>query len=118
MVHRTVYSTGGRYGTRMLTAGEPMTLSGPAARAALALGRATEKPIANVREVEPRDGYRRYERSDLSHLDHDNDGKPGGSISATGDEIAALRAEYTAKFGKRPFNGWDAATLRERIAAA
>jgi len=34
------------------------------------------------------------------------------------DYLAALRAEYEAALGKRPFMGWDAATLREKIAAA
>lgn len=102
MVHRTVYSTGGRYGTRMLTAGEPMTLSGPAARAALATGRATAD----------------HPKARRPQLDHDNNGREGGSIKQTGDDIAALRAEYAKKLGKRPFNGWDAAALREKIAAA
>lgn len=32
------------------------------------------------------------------------------------DDIKAMRAAYTAKFGKRPFNGWDEATLREKLA--
>lgn len=34
------------------------------------------------------------------------------------EDMAELRAAYQAKIGKRPFNGWDAATLREKIAAA
>jgi hypothetical protein len=34
------------------------------------------------------------------------------------DEIAALRAEYKRIVGTRPFHGWDAAALRERIAKA
>jgi hypothetical protein len=33
-------------------------------------------------------------------------------------DLAAARAEYEAKLGKKPFNGWDAKTLREKIAAA
>lgn len=33
------------------------------------------------------------------------------------EDLAALREEYTAVVGKRPFNGWDAATLRGKIAA-
>lgn len=37
--------------------------------------------------------------------------KPAGDLSA-------LRAAYEKALGKRPFNGWDAATLREKIAAA
>ena len=34
------------------------------------------------------------------------------------EDLTALRAEYEAKVGKRPFMGWDAAKLREKIAAA
>lgn len=53
----------------------------------------------------------------LPQLDHDGDGAPGGSLKQAGDDIVALRAEYTAKLGKRPFPGWDAETLRTRMAA-
>jgi hypothetical protein len=35
-----------------------------------------------------------------------------------GDGRPALRAEYERVLGKKPFGGWDAATLREKIAAA
>lgn len=31
------------------------------------------------------------------------------------DDVAVLRAEYHQKFGRRPFMGWDAATLREKM---
>lgn len=34
------------------------------------------------------------------------------------DDITFLRAEYQRVVGKRPFNGWDAATLRKKIAEA
>lgn len=45
MAHRQVIATRtGRYGTRMLTAGEELTLSGPRAREMIALGRAEPKP--------------------------------------------------------------------------
>lgn len=33
------------------------------------------------------------------------------------DELPRLRGEYYAKFGKRPFHGWDAEALRAKIAA-
>lgn len=52
-------------------------------------------------------------------LDHDEDGKKGGSqdpLGAERDELGALRAAYVDKFGKRPFMGWNAATLREKMA--
>lgn len=100
MARKQMIATGPlRYGTRMLTAGDGLTVNGPTARLLEALGRAqrgTSRP----------------------QLDHDRDGLAGGSVTAQGDDIAALRAEYQTKLGKRPFNGWDAATLREKIAAA
>lgn len=34
------------------------------------------------------------------------------------DERPALREEYERVFGKKPFAGWDADKLREKIAAA
>lgn len=34
------------------------------------------------------------------------------------DDLSSLRAEYQRKLGKRPFNGWDAATLKQKIAEA
>ena len=33
------------------------------------------------------------------------------------DELALLRAEYERVLGKRPFNGWGADTLRQKVAA-
>lgn len=50
-------------------------------------------------------------------LDHDGDGKKGGSKSADGegDELSRLRAEYLELVGKRAFHGWDAAELQQRI---
>lgn len=32
------------------------------------------------------------------------------------DQLAGLRAEYQAVVGKRAYHGWDAETLREKIA--
>ena len=52
----------------------------------------------------------------LPQLDHDGDGKPGGSVTAQGDDVPALRARYKELVGKNPFNGWDAAELSRRIA--
>jgi len=31
------------------------------------------------------------------------------------DDVPALRAQYTSLCGKRPFMGWDAATLKSKI---
>lgn len=104
MAHREVIATRtGRYGTRMLTAGDPLTVSGPAARAMIALGRAEPKPERR--------------RARRPQLDHDQNGREGGS-KAPAEDLTALREEYFGKLGKRPFNGWDAGTLREKIAEA
>lgn len=55
----------------------------------------------------------------LAQLDHDGNGKPGGSSSpAPNPELAAARLEYETKLGKRPFPGWSVDILRARIAAA
>lgn len=39
-------------------------------------------------------------------------------INADDDALTALRAQYQDVVGKRPFHGWDAETLREKIAEA
>lgn len=55
------------------------------------------------------------QRAHLPQLDHDGDGRPGGSTVQTGDDLPALREEYEALAGKRVFHGWDADTLRAKI---
>ncbi|MEQ1938605.1 ParB/RepB/Spo0J family partition protein [Mesorhizobium sp. CN5-321] len=42
----------------------------------------------------------------------------GAGDDAAKADLAEARAEYEAKLGRKPFNGWDAKTLREKIAAA
>jgi hypothetical protein len=52
-------------------------------------------------------------------LDHDGDGRKGGSKPGErGEAIDAQRAAYQAKFGKRPYHGWDAETIAAKIAEA
>lgn len=43
---------------------------------------------------------------------------PAVAAQIANNDMATLRAEYRVVFGRAPFNGWDAAQLRERIAAA
>jgi hypothetical protein len=80
------------YGTRRLKAGDDIeNVSGPNARLLKALGRA--------RLIES--GEKKTEiKSDVQ-----------------AHAKAALRDEYERIFGKRPFNGWDAEALRQKIAA-
>lgn len=52
-------------------------------------------------------------------FDHDGDGHPGGSPKIEPSEaLSALRAEYVEIVGKRPFMGWPADVLAEKIAEA
>lgn len=56
---------------------------------------------------------------DPAAFDHDGDGSPGGSSAPEpSDDLPALRAEYQAVVGRRPFPGWGAEVLREKLAAA
>lgn len=51
-------------------------------------------------------------------LDHDGDGQKGGSKPAEeGDELTKLRADYLDVMGKRPYHGWTAEQLQEKIDA-
>ncbi|WP_144223460.1 hypothetical protein [Mesorhizobium amorphae] len=43
---------------------------------------------------------------------------PVGDDEQAKAELAAARADYEVKLGKKPFMGWDAATLRAKIAGA
>lgn len=46
-------------------------------------------------------------------------GAPVDIVARVGaDSIASLRARYAALIGKKPFGGWDADTLRQKIADA
>lgn len=52
-------------------------------------------------------------------LDHDGDGKKGGSpdpLASPKERLKSLRAQYEALFGKKPFMGWDEVTLLEKLA--
>lgn len=50
-------------------------------------------------------------------LDHDGDGRKDGSRKPSeDDDLKPLRADYVAKFGKKPFGGWGAEALRAKIA--
>lgn len=76
------------------------------------------------REMKPAQSGPSYLTRDVqpkqpNSLDHDHDGRAGGSSKpddAAGD-LAVARADYVRVIGKKPFAGWDAATLREKIAA-
>lgn len=50
-------------------------------------------------------------------LDHDGDGKRGGSAKQPPSaELVQARADYREAFQKAPFMGWDVEEIRKRIA--
>lgn len=52
-------------------------------------------------------------------LDHDGDGRKGGTKAAPKNpELADLRKQYQAKFGKRPSPRWDADAISAKLAEA
>jgi len=78
-----------RYGTRRLMADDGFQARPRDARLLVAIGKA------------------RYATEDAKAADE-----------APVDDLAALRAEYQTKVGKKPYMGWDVATLRTKITEA
>ena len=90
-----------KYGTRRLTAGEPFEARHDRdARLLIGIGKA------------------RYATRDMVAIDQRPAPAPAPVDDAeSADDRPALRAEYETKFGKKPFGGWSAETLREKLAA-
>lgn len=131
-----------RYRGRALVAGQPFSATRSHGRLLVALGRATvgtyeapqpqpksrARPAAapapdapvDTRSTPDQHGVNdKIDSSSRPHpLDHDRDGRPGGSIApAPADMMRALREEYFRLIGKRAFTGWPEDELRRRIAA-
>lgn len=93
------------YKTRRLQADDLFEARPRDARILQAIGKAKEAPAKA--EKAPR-----YVPVDERRATMDDTHRPAD------DDRAALREEYTEVVGKKPFGGWDAETLREKIAAA
>ncbi len=94
------------YRTRRLQPGDPFEAPEREARLLIGIKR------AEAATVTAQDGRARHDP-----LDHDKNGRRGGSPKPAGG-LSAIRQEYFEKIGKRAFNGWDEAELRRRIDAA
>ena len=93
MAHRMIATKDMTYATRRLKAGDEIAdVSGPNARLLSALGRARLVEAGETKKAV---------QAEVQH-----------------DALAELRVEYQRVLGKRPFNGWHADELRERISAA
>lgn len=113
-----------KYGTRRLTAGDPFEARHDRdARLLIAIGKAryaTRTMVAVDEPVAPPPSFDSLQMvgergPDLVDLPRGSSVKPA-EVSES-DERPALRAEYEAKFGKKPFGGWSAEVLREKLAA-
>lgn len=92
-----------RYATRRLLAGDEFTASNRDAKLLVAVRKATVvREPADVPPPPPAVAQQI--------------GQTFGALPS--DELKALRQEYETRLGKRPFPGWSAEQLREKIAAA
>lgn len=89
-----IATKGLRYGTRRLLAEDDFTAPKRDARLLVAIGKA------------------RYRTEGARAA------TPTPAPTPAVDDLKALRETYKTATGKKPFGGWDAATLREKIAAA
>jgi hypothetical protein len=108
-----IAKTGFRYSTRRLLPGDVFTARDRDVRVLEAIGKAEVKRERVAVPPPPR-----RVKDKIHPLDHDSNGVKGGSTSAGGDELKALREQYREVIGKQAFNGWDADTLRQKIADA
>lgn len=94
------------FGTRRLLAGDRFTASSQTGRVLIAIKKA--KPASYG-----------YEAQGTAH-DPDAGGheRVGRESPHAIPPLSELRNEYQAVVGKRPFHGWDAETLRMKIAEA
>ena len=86
------------YGTRRLKAGETF----PASR--------------RDAEILNRIGRARYAGAPATDAVAQGNTSPAVNTGKTNGDLAALRIQYQNKFGKRPFHGWDAKALTEKLA--
>lgn len=88
------------YNTRRLLPDEPFEAKPRDARVLVAIGKA--RPATETAPASERRLHRRPQAQ---------------PTAATHDDLKAVRADYERVVGKRPFNGWDVATLRQKMAA-
>lgn len=88
-----------RYGTRRLQAGDYFEAKPKDARILLAVKRAELAREIGKLDPPPADLVKKV------------------SAPSSDEDIKAVRDEYEAVIGKRPFNGWDIETLKAKIAA-
>jgi hypothetical protein len=106
-----------KYDHRMLQAGDLFEAKIGDGRVLIAAKRARLVPAVEAPPLDPPPAALIRQAQAAHHpLDHDRDGRLGGSPRPASEDLAPLRDEYERVVGRRAFNGWDAAELRRRIA--
>ena len=88
----------------------------PAGRPTISYGGVTWYDRGSAEVTDP-DWIRRLTNSIEFETVEDTAKAPKAADKPSLGDVAALRAAYVEKFGKKPWNGWDEATLREKMAA-
>lgn len=106
-----------RYNTGRVSVGDTFMATPSDARLLAAIGKARATDARDPSRKLPPPPRQLVER--IAAFDHDRNGEPGGSSKPEpAADLKALRREYFETLGKRPFAGWNAVVLREKIAAA
>ena len=95
-----------RYARKPYGPGEPVEIRPQDVRAAIALGW-----VEYVFAPLPKPTAPTYNRRDMVAA------PPAAAAPANDTALAALRADYEVKIGRKPWGGWDADKLREKISA-
>ncbi|RVJ03361.1 hypothetical protein [Sinorhizobium medicae] len=79
-----------------------------------------EEFVASRRDADllSRIGRAKLVDADSNPIDHEVKKDGVGTAKVEDARLADLRKQYQQKFGKRPFNGWDAKNLSEKLAEA
>jgi len=121
MKHAMINISLPRYGTRMLSAGDPFECNRREARVLNALKKARyatdddhaaepAEPVQPVPPVEPVQG-------DGGASAPGEGGAANGAADEQAQALAAARTDYQTAFNKRPYHGWSVDELRQKISA-
>lgn len=109
-----------RYATRRLLPGDEFVATKQHAKILQAIGKATKprRKIVALPPIPPALKNRAMAVKTPVRAMRDPDGNLPDHSKQPGEDLTALRAEYQAKVGRRPFGGWGAEELRKRMAEA
>ncbi len=115
-----------RYGTRQLLAGDPFDATHRDAKVLIAaklatrqrdIGKLNAPPLIVTDKISKADRKKhKVDPTDQPPAETQPQPETVDEAPAPADDTAAAREDYQAKVGKRPFMGWDAETIRAKMA--